>query len=72
MTEKESKVWVIVSEFHRKMDLLDKGYAEASCKVDFHKTFEEIQKEADTWYDTRVEKMVQKLVADLEPIMKGE
>ena len=43
MTEKESKVWGLVSEFHRKMDLLDKGYAEASCKVDSHKTFEEIQ-----------------------------
>lgn len=72
MTDKEEKIWTIITDFHRKLELLDKGYTDACCKIDSHKTYDEILDQADEWYNSRAKHMIGKLISELEPIMKGD
>lgn len=72
MTDKERMVWDEIRKFHHDMELLDQGYVEALCRFEYKKSIEEIEAEADLWYEHRKEHMVKKLISALEPIMKGE
>lgn len=69
---KIARMYPLLQEFHRKMDLLDKGYAEACCKVDLHKSCDEILADADKWYDLRLEKMAKNLIKELTTIIEEE